>query len=163
MIFAYFIYFKSLSVLSLRLCLELFFSHYWTEPCFEPTSCRKEPFPAAMVAGFTIRRLPIGKKFHLSISGSAEVIPKTFSCYLPCRLRVVPHLSPGIASETRARVKITPREKRLYAARPRLSFLTWGDFHARSRFAGSTIHEEKWGTTRSLSTMLSSSICFKKS
>ena len=26
----------------------------------------------------------------------------------------------------------------------------WGDFHARSRFARSTIPEEKWGTTRSL-------------
>ena len=31
-------------------------------------------------------------------------------------------------------------------------FLAWGDFHARSRFARSTIPEEKWGTTRSLST-----------
>ena len=41
------------------------------------------------------------------------------------------------ASETRARVKTTPREKRR-------------DFHARSRFAHSTIPEEKWGTTRSL-------------
>ena len=30
-------------------------------------------------------------------------------------------------------------------------FLAWGDFHARSRFARSTIPEEKWGTTRSLS------------
>ena len=30
------------------------------------------------------------------------------------------------------------------------SFLAWGDFHARSRFARSTILEEKWGTTRSL-------------
>ena len=29
-------------------------------------------------------------------------------------------------------------------------FLAWGDFHARSRFAYSTIPEEKWGTTRSL-------------
>ena len=29
-------------------------------------------------------------------------------------------------------------------------FLAWGDFHARSRFARSTIPEEKWGTTRSL-------------
>ena len=29
-------------------------------------------------------------------------------------------------------------------------FLAWGDFHARSRFARSTISEEKWGTTRSL-------------
>ena len=29
-------------------------------------------------------------------------------------------------------------------------FLAWGDFHERSRFAYSTIHEEKWGTTRSL-------------
>ena len=30
------------------------------------------------------------------------------------------------------------------------TFLAWGDFHARSRFARSTISEEKWGTTRSL-------------
>ena len=30
-------------------------------------------------------------------------------------------------------------------------FLAWGDFHARSRFARSNIPEEKWGTTRSLS------------
>ena len=29
-------------------------------------------------------------------------------------------------------------------------FLAWGDFHARSRFARSTILEEKWGTTGSL-------------
>ena len=29
-------------------------------------------------------------------------------------------------------------------------FLAWGDFHARSRFARSTILEEEWGTTRSL-------------
>ena len=29
-------------------------------------------------------------------------------------------------------------------------FLGWGDFHARSRFAISTIPEEKVGTTRSL-------------
>ena len=29
-------------------------------------------------------------------------------------------------------------------------FLAWGDFHTRSRFAHSTIPEEKWGTTCSL-------------
>ena len=28
---------------------------------------------------------------------------------------------------------------------PRLAFLAWDDFHARSRFARSTIPEEKWG------------------
>ena len=28
---------------------------------------------------------------------------------------------------------------------PRLAFLAWGDFHARSRFARSTIPEEKFG------------------
>ena len=73
-------------------------------------------------------------------------------------------------------MKITPREKRRHAAGReknqsavkgqklglclwsliflsplRVSpFLAWGDFHARSRFARSTIPEEKWGTTRSL-------------
>ena len=38
-----------------------------------------------------------------------------------------------------------------WATRRVSPFLTWGDFHARSRFARSTIPEEKWGTTRSLS------------
>ena len=33
---------------------------------------------------------------------------------------------------------------------PRLAFLAWVDPHARSRFARSTIPEEKMGTTRSL-------------
>ena len=52
-------------------------------------------------------------------------------------------------------MKITPREKRRHAAgREKVSpFLTWGDFHARSRFAPSTIPEEKWGTTSSLSSL----------
>ena len=31
-----------------------------------------------------------------------------------------------------------------------LPLLAWGDFHARSPFARSTVPEEKWGTTRSL-------------
>ena len=55
----------------------------------------------------------------------------------PCesRLRVVPNFSSGI-------IFLSPR---------RVSpFLSRGDFHARSRFARSTIPEEKWGTTRSL-------------
>ena len=53
-------------------------------------------------------------------------------------------------------MKITPREKRRHAAgreknERRVSpLLAWGDFHARSPFARSTIPEEKWGTTRSL-------------
>ena len=34
-------------------------------------------------------------------------------------------------------------------------FLAWDDFHARSRFAFSTIPEEKWGTTRSLAGLFS--------
>ena len=59
------------------------------------------------------------------------------------RLRVVPHFSSAIVERAkRERVKINQR---------RVSpFLAWGDFHARSRFAHSTIPEEKWGTTSSL-------------
>ena len=56
-------------------------------------------------------------------------------------------LSDSGASETRARVKITPREK---GDTLRDAFLAWGDFQAHSRFARSTIPEETWGTTRSL-------------
>ena len=33
---------------------------------------------------------------------------------------------------------------------PRVAFLAWVDFHARSRFTRSTIPKEQWGTTRSL-------------
>ena len=77
------------------------------------------------------------------------------------RLRVVPHFSSGIysrASETQARVKIRPREKRRHTAGrgknclspPRVTFSRMGDFHSRSRFARFTIPEEKWGNTRSL-------------
>ena len=54
-------------------------------------------------------------------------------------------------------MKITPREKRAFSH-------TWGDFHARSRFARSTLPEEKWGTTSSLyqyaPTILLLSVCF---
>ena len=64
-------------------------------------------------------------------------------------------LSDSGASETRARVKIIPREKKATRGGEREKcrvspFLAWGDFHARSRFARPTIPEEKWGTTRSL-------------
>ena len=38
-------------------------------------------------------------------------------------------------------------------------FLAWGDFHARSRFARSTIPGEKWGTTRSLPPDLLATFC----
>ena len=61
------------------------------------------------------------------------------------------------ASQTRARVKITPRENRRHAAgreKNACRLFSWGDCHARSRFARSTIPEEKWGTTRSLSLAL---------
>ena len=68
---------------------------------------------------------------------------KQWCCFVS-RLRVFPQFSSCRdirASETRARVKITPREKRRHAG---------GNFHARSRFARFTIPEGKWGTTRSL-------------
>ena len=58
------------------------------------------------------------------------------------RLRVVPHFSSGI-------VEGAKRERAWKSSpRPVPPFLTWGDFHARSRFASSTIPEEKWGTTQ---------------
>ena len=64
------------------------------------------------------------------------------------RLERQQHSRDSRASETRARVKITPCGKRRHAAgRP---FPAWGGFYARSRLARSTISEEKWGTTRSL-------------
>jgi len=43
---------------------------------------------------------------------------------------------------------------------PRLAFLARVDFHARSRFARSTIPEEKMGITRSLIEIRTKNICF---
>ena len=43
-----------------------------------------------------------------------------------------------------------PLKTPAWEATPRLAFLAWDGFHARSRFARSTVPEEKWGTTRSL-------------
>ena len=37
-----------------------------------------------------------------------------------------------------------------WTSAPRLTFLAWGDFHVRSRFARSVIPEEKWGLTPGL-------------
>ena len=73
------------------------------------------------------------------------------------RLRVVPHFSSGIVERAkRERAWKSPLARngdtRLIFLSPRRvsPFLAWGDFHARSRFARSTIPEEKWGTTRTL-------------
>ena len=41
-------------------------------------------------------------------------------------------------------------------------FLAWGDFHALLRFARSTIPEDKWGTTRTLTPRSSGHIGRKK-
>ena len=49
--------------------------------------------------------------------------------------------------KTSARENHPTREKATRCVSP---FLAWGDFHGRSRFARSTIPEEKWGTTSSL-------------
>ena len=51
------------------------------------------------------------------------------------------------------------RERRAFSlSLPRLAFLAWGDFHARSRFARSTIPEGKRWTTRSLSFLVTKQV-----
>ena len=45
------------------------------------------------------------------------------------------------------RLRVVPSFVLTRCAR-RSPFLAWGDFHARARFARSTILEEKWGTNR---------------
>ena len=101
--------------------------------------------------------------YNLSIEGVQKE-------YLFCpkwhRLRVVPHFSLGIVERAkRERAWKSPHarkgsppvvkgnRRRLHAGNsPRCvsPFLAWGDFHARSRFARSTIPKGKWGATRSL-------------
>ena len=46
---------------------------------------------------------------------------------------------------TRERRDAAARKKNSSLSPPRLALLVWGDFHARSRFARSTIPEKKWG------------------
>ena len=64
--------------------------------------------------------------------------------FLSTRLRVVPHVSSGIVERAK-------RERAWKSPHARRGNTRRGDFHARSHFARSTIPEEKWGTTRSLS------------
>ena len=64
------------------------------------------------------------------------------------RLRVVSHFSSGILE--RAKRKRACKSPHTRKARRGGPFLAWGDFHARSPFARSTIPEDKWGKTRSL-------------
>ena len=72
------------------------------------------------------------------------------------RLRVVRHLSSGVVERAkRERAWKSPHARKgdtrhFSLSPPRLAFLAWSDLHARSRFARSTIPEEKWGTTCSL-------------
>ena len=66
------------------------------------------------------------------------------------RLRVVPHFSSGIVERAKRERSGKSPHVRKGDTRRVSPFLAWGDFHARSRFARSTIPEEKWGTTRSL-------------
>ena len=65
------------------------------------------------------------------------------------RLRVVSHFSSGIVERGKSERAFSRDLFHSLALR----LLAWGDFHARSRFARSTIPEEKWGTTRSLAFM----------
>ena len=54
-------------------------------------------------------------------------------------------------SDTGSPYQLTIPVQILTVSPPRLAVLAWGDFHAHSRFARSTIPEGKWGTTQSLS------------
>ena len=69
------------------------------------------------------------------------------------RLPVVPHFSSEIVEwAKRERAWKSPHAGKgdtRRGERKMRPFLVWGDFHARLRFARSTILEEKWGTTRS--------------
>ena len=60
-------------------------------------------------------------------------------------------MSSGIVERAkRERHENHPTRKRRLSPRCVSPFLAWGDFHARWRFARSTIPKDKWGTTRSL-------------
>ena len=99
-----------------------------------------------------------------------QLVYPLFHSWYPLRLWVVPHFSSGIVERAKrecawksshARKGDTRRGERKmrknhfshfspFSPRRVSPFLAWGDFHVRSRFACSTIREEKWGTTCSL-------------
>ena len=86
---------------------------------------------------------------QVTVSGRLKLVSVPFSSLV--RLRVVPHFSSGIVQRAKRErawksTHATKGETRLFA----FSRVGWFNFHARSRFARSTIPEEKWGTTRRL-------------
>ena len=46
---------------------------------------------------------------------------------------------------TKTRIEHWSNDEHFSLSSLRLAFLVWGDFNARSRFARTTIPEEKWG------------------
>ena len=72
--------------------------------------------------------------YHIFINANEILGEFVFENMISSHVKITSELSLHVG------VKITARAP----------FLAWGDFYARSRFARSTIPEEKWGTTRSL-------------
>ena len=96
------------------------------------------------IQGLSVRS---GEKTRRKFSSSTNWRPPGYQ--LTPRLRVVPHFSTGIVK--RAKLERAWKSPHARKASRRVSpFLAWGDFHARSRFARSTVPDDKWGTTRSL-------------
>ena len=91
---------------------------------------------------------------------SDKVLWQLLGCRQEAKLRVVPHFYSGRVEEAkRERAWESPHARRdntrggkSWEKSPHrvLPLLAWGDIHARSRFALSSIPEEKWRTTRSL-------------
>ena len=112
-------------------------------------------------------KLPVTRNWVSAvIQVDSTVLPVSFSDQTPSYSRFCPlesrlRFSSGIVERAKherawksphARKGDTRRgERKIFLSPRRVSpFLAWGDFHAPSRFARSTIPEEKWGTTRSL-------------
>ena len=98
--------------------------------------------------------------FHKSNLHAGAFPEQQLVNHLVCRLRVVPNFSSRIVERAkRERAWKSPHARkgdtrRVLSPRRVSPFLAWDDFHARSRFARSTISEEKWGTTGSLSSLM---------
>ena len=90
--------------------------------------------------GLFLRQSSMEEPIRILRSESNALVQKLGLCL---RLRVVPHFSSGIVERAK-------RERAWKSPHARRGNTRRGDFHARSRFARSTVPEEKWGTTRSL-------------
>ena len=119
----------------------------WLGICVEAVVDRITIFPPPPFLFFALPT--ILSLTQVTVSGRLKLVSVPFSILV--RLRVVPHFSSGIVERAkRERAWKSTHARKGETRRVAFSRVGRFNFHAHSRFARSTIPEEKWGTTRRL-------------